>query len=51
MLYRCDYSAKVLEQFELNFSKAEGIVVDSDKNRVYIVSDKLSKLFVYKIKK
>jgi uncharacterized protein YjiK len=51
MLYRCDYSAKVLEQFELDFSKAEGIVVDSDQNRVYIVNDKLSKLFVYKIKK
>ncbi len=49
MLFRCDYNARVLEKFELNFSKAEGIAVDYENNVVYVVSDKLSKLFVYKI--
>jgi uncharacterized protein YjiK len=49
MLYRCNYNAKVLEKYELNFSKAEGIAVDYENNRIYVISDKLSKLFVYKM--
>ena len=51
MLYRCNYNVEVLEKFELNFSKAEGITVNLNDNRIYVVSDKLSKLFVYKIVK
>jgi uncharacterized protein YjiK len=35
--------------FSLPYTKAEGIAVDNEKSLVYIVSDKLEKLFVYQI--
>jgi len=51
MLYKCDYNVNVLKKYELNFSKGEGVVVDVLSNRIYVVSDKLSKLFVFRIVK
>lgn len=36
-------------QFALPYTKAEGIAVDSEKNLIYIVSDKLERLFIYQI--
>ena len=50
-LFYCDENAVVKQSFDLDYEKAEGIVVDRQNNRVYIVSDSEHKLFIYKITK
>ena len=50
-LFYCDENAVVKQSFDLDYQKAEGIVVDLPANRIYIVSDSEHKLFVYKITK
>jgi len=50
-LFYCDENAVVRQSFDLDFEKAEGIVVDISNNRVYIVSDSERRLYVYKITK
>jgi len=39
----------VKQSFNLDFPKAEGLIVDLEKERVYIVSDSEQKLYTYKI--
>ena len=48
-LFYCDKNAVVKQSFDLDYQKAEGVVVDIPNSRVYIVSDSEQKLFVYKI--
>ncbi len=48
-LYYCNNQGAVIQSFDLAFPKAEGIVVDINKQRVYIVSDSEQKLYTYKI--
>ncbi len=48
-LFYCNKDAKVLQYFDLDYPKAEGIVVDIANNRIYIVSDSEHKLYIYKI--
>lgn len=50
-LFYCTNQGKVLQSFDLDFPKAEGIVVDLSSERLYIVSDSERKLFTYKITK
>ncbi len=50
-LFYCDENAVVKQSFDLDYQKAEGIVVDLQANRIYIVSDSEHKLFVYKTTK
>lgn len=50
-LFHTDLSGKVKQGFNLGIQKAEGIVVDSINQRVYIVSDSEQKLYVYSLKK
>jgi len=50
-LFYCDENAVVKQSFDLDYEKAEGIVVDIPNNRIYIVSDSEHKLFIYKITK
>jgi len=47
MLYRWDRIGGVLNRYELPFPSAEGIAIDESGGRVYIVSDRASKLFVF----
>jgi len=49
MLYKCDYNAKVLMEYELPEIKFEGIAVDSDQQLVYLVNDITFKLYIFKI--
>lgn len=48
-LYRCDYNADVLEVFYLDISKYEGVVVDNELNKVYMVNDKTAVLDIFSI--
>lgn len=48
-LYKCDYNAKVLKEYPLPLTKFEGIAVDVDNQRVYLVNDKTAELFIFKI--
>ena len=50
-LFYCDKDANMIQDFDLDYQKAEGIVADIANERVYIVSDFEHKLFVYKITK
>lgn len=47
MLYRWDRNSGALKRYELPFSSAEGIAIDAATERIYIVSDRASKLFVF----
>lgn len=46
-LTKCDLEGNPLETFRIGINKAEGIVVDSKNNKIYIVSDSDNKLYVY----
>lgn len=46
-IYRCDYNAKVLETFDLDALKYEGIVING--SDVYLVNDASAKLYHYRI--
>lgn len=46
-IYKCDYNARVLEIFNLDALKYEGIVVDG--NMIYMVNDATGKLYHYQI--
>ena len=48
-LYRCNYNTDVLEVFYLDISKYEGVVVDTDANKVYLVNDKIARLDIFSI--
>ncbi|MCK5845841.1 MAG: SdiA-regulated domain-containing protein [Bacteroidales bacterium] len=50
-LFFCDKDAKVKQSFDLDYKKAEGVVVDIAHQRVYIISDYEHKLYIYKITK
>ncbi|RLD67926.1 MAG: hypothetical protein DRI84_01155 [Bacteroidetes bacterium] len=50
-LFYCDLNGEVKQSFDLDYQKAEGVVVDQPNNRVYIVSDLEHKLYIYKITK
>jgi uncharacterized protein YjiK len=50
-LFYCDKDANMIQDFDLDYQKAEGIVVDIANERVYIVSDSEHKLYIYKITK
>ncbi len=45
---KCDLNGKKLNSYKIKESKAEGIVVDSNLKRIYVVLDGLDKLQVYK---
>ncbi len=47
-LYECNYNGTKEKSFKLDINKPEGVVVDKENNRVYIVRDMFSKLFVLK---
>jgi len=47
-VYKCDYNAKVLLQFDLDRVKYEGIVVMND--TLFLVNDATARLNIYKIK-
>jgi len=48
-LFYCDENAVVKQSFDLDYGKAEGIVVDLPNKRIYIVSDSERRLYIYKI--
>jgi len=48
-LYKCDYNAKLIKEYPLPHTKFEGLAIDIDKQLVYLVNDKTSKLFIFKI--
>lgn len=49
-LYRCDLDGKVIESFKTSITQAEGIAVDSNGKKIYVVSDREEKLYVLEIK-
>jgi uncharacterized protein YjiK len=46
-IYKCDYSSRVLEKFNLDIIKYEGIAVEGD--MIYLVNDAKGKLYHYQI--
>lgn len=50
-LFYCNNNGEVIQSFNLDFPKAEGLVVDMENKRVFIVSDSEQKLYTYKITK
>jgi len=50
-LFYCDNNANMIQDFDLDYEKAEGIVADIANERIYIVSDLEHKLYIYKITK
>lgn len=50
-LYYCDLNANVKQTFKLDYTKAEGIVIDPTNGLLYIVSDSEQRLYIYKITK
>lgn len=48
-LYKCDYKANVLQEFILPETKYEGIIVDVEIMKVFLVNDATSRLDVFKI--
>ncbi len=44
---RCDLEGNKIETYNLGIDKAEGVVVDSDNNKIYVVSDSEEKLYVF----
>ncbi len=48
-LYKCDYNIDVMEVFDLDISKYEGLVVDTEINRVFMVNDKTATLEIFTI--
>jgi uncharacterized protein YjiK len=49
MLYRWDRNSGVLNRYELPFPSAEGLAIDAAAGRIYIVSDRAAKLFVFEL--
>lgn len=49
-VYKCDLTGSVLAEYPIDVDKAEGIAVDIENARVYIVSDSHEKLYLYSIK-
>lgn len=50
-LFYCNNNGEVIQSFNLDFPKAEVLVVDLENERVFIVSDSEQKLYTYKITK
>ncbi len=48
-LYQCDYNANVLKKYPLDKNKYEGVVVDLEKSKVYLVNDATGELCIYQI--
>lgn len=47
-LYKCDYNAQVIEKFQLNILKFEGVVMEG--SVVYLINDATAELYKYQIK-
>jgi len=48
-VYKCDLTGSVLTEYPIEVDKAEGIAVDFENSRVYIVSDSYEKLYLFSI--
>ncbi len=48
-VYRCDLNGTVLSSYPIDVKKAEGIAFDSENNLIYIVSDSVDSLYVYRL--
>ncbi len=44
---QCDMKGNILNNYQTDIESMEGIVVDSNKKLIYVVSDELQKLFVF----
>lgn len=49
-IYRCETNGTIKESYKININQAEGIAVDSSGKKVYVVSDREEKLYVFEIK-
>jgi uncharacterized protein YjiK len=48
-VFKCDLTGKVLAEYPVEVDKAEGIAVDDENGRVYLVSDSYEKLYQYSL--
>lgn len=44
---KCDLEGNATDTYKLGINKAEGVVVDSDNNKIYVISDSAEKLYVF----
>jgi uncharacterized protein YjiK len=47
ILAKCDLSGNPIIQYRTGFTKCEGLVVDSQHARVYVINDQINALFVF----
>ncbi|MAT56562.1 MAG: hypothetical protein CMF23_01160 [Ignavibacteriae bacterium] len=45
----CSHSFEVIKEFKVNIPQIEGIAIDIEKNRLYVVSDRTESLYIYQI--
>ncbi len=48
-LYKCDYKANVIMEFPLPNTKYEGVIVDTDNKKVFLVNDATARLEIFNI--
>lgn len=48
-VFECDLDGLVLREFEIDVKKAEGIAVNIEDNRIYIVSDSYERLYIFQL--
>ncbi len=49
MLYRCDYKMNVIKRYHLDKNKYEGVVIDEENSKIYLVNDATSQMSIYKL--
>lgn len=49
VITKCDLNGNLLEKYDIPIEKAEGVVVDENDKKVYIISDATEELFVFEL--
>lgn len=49
VILKCSISGKVIEEYKIDVPQAEGIAVDFNEKKIYLVSDKTGMLYIYEI--
>jgi uncharacterized protein YjiK len=45
----CNHNFEVIKEYKVNIPQIEGIAIDIEKNRLYVVSDRTESLYIYQI--
>lgn len=48
-IFKCDENGKVISEYKINIEQAEGIAINPEDSLLYVISDPLEKLFIFKL--